>query len=66
MRPKDGAASEKVPVDRMMSNIAGRALAPESAPARSGVLIFDARPDAPLVTLTDVNRLRDEDLRDEK
>ncbi len=58
---KDAAARERLPVGRMMSKIVRRALTPKPAQSRNGVLIFDAKPDAPLMTLDVVNRLRDEE-----
>jgi hypothetical protein len=58
---KDAASRERIPVGRMMSMLIRQALAPASSVSRNGVLVFEAAPDAPLLTLEAVNRLRDED-----
>ena len=59
---KDAAARAKLPIGRMMSEIVRQALVPKQpARERNGVLVFDSRSDAPLLTLDAVNRLRDEE-----
>jgi hypothetical protein len=48
---------------QMLSELARRALAPAPvvrARVRNGVPLLPSRPDAPIMTMADVNRLRDE------
>lgn len=58
---KDAARRERVPVGRMISKLVRQALTPTSPESRNGVLVFEAMPGAPLMTLEAVNRLRDEE-----
>ncbi|MBI4906693.1 MAG: CopG family transcriptional regulator [Acidobacteria bacterium] len=58
---KDAAARERVSVGRMVSKLVRAALTPASGKSRNGVLVFEVKPDAPLMSMEMVNRLRDEE-----
>lgn len=58
---KDAAARERIPVGRMISKLVRRALEPAASHSRNGVLVFEAMPDAPIMTLEAVIEMRDEE-----
>jgi len=58
---KDAASREGIPLGRMISRLVRKGLTPETPRSLNGVLVFEAKADAPLVTMETVNRLRDED-----
>ena len=58
---KDAAVREKLTIGRMISKIVRKAMTPAPMVSRNGVLVFEAKPEAPLMTLEGVNRVRDED-----
>jgi hypothetical protein len=54
---------QKKTAGQMLSELARRALAPSPAPrarVRNGVPLLPNRPGAPIMTMADVNRLRDD------
>lgn len=60
---KELAALRKTTAGKILSDLARTALQPagESEPVRNGVPLLAARPGARLVTMEQVNRLRDEE-----
>lgn len=58
---KDAASREGISIGKMISKLVRRALTPAAPLSRNGVLVFEAKADAPLMTVETVNRLRDED-----
>ena len=60
---KELGVLQKKTAGQMLSELARRALAPSPQPRdreRNGVPLLPSRPGAPIMTMADVNRLRDE------
>ena len=60
---KELGEMKKKTAGQMLSELARRALAPapqSKMRVRNGVPLLPSRPDAPIMTMADVNRLRDE------
>jgi len=60
---KELGVLQKKTAGQMLSELARRALAPSPQPrdrVRNGVPLLPSRPGAPIMTMADVNRLRDD------
>jgi len=60
---KELGGLQKKTAGQLLSELARKALAPaphNRSRVRNGVPLLPSRPDAPIMTMTDVNRLRDE------